>query len=85
MEKQDDIAVEQETNKMLKKILTFVNEDYNKDEKITLYKWNSLYMFNDWEGFFSSLEIDSFNSFDDFLDYYYEYETDNVEDGAEFI
>lgn len=85
LDKQDEISIEQETNKSLKKILFALQENYDKDEKITLYKWNSMYMFNDWDEFFSSVEKNSFDNFEDFLDYYYEYESNNVEDGGEFV
>jgi len=85
LEKQDEISVEQEMNKALKKLLSSINDDYDKDEKITLYTWNSTFLFNDWDNFFDTIEKKSFENFDDFLDYYYECESNNLEDGGEFV
>ena len=85
LEKQNEISVEQEMNKALKKLLSSINDDYDKDEKITLYTWNSTFLFNDWDNFFDTIEKKSFENFDDFLDYYYECESNNLEDGGEFV
>lgn len=87
LEEQDVCTVESEINSSLKKILTAINEKYNENENeiITLYKWNSSSMFTDWDEFFNTLEKQTFKNYEDFLDYYYEYEISNVEEGSEFI
>lgn len=85
LEQQDEFTIESEINLSLKKILIALEEDYNETETITLYKWNSAYLFNDWNEFFNTLEKKTFKAYEDFLDYYYEYEILNVEEGSEFI
>lgn len=85
LEQQDEVSIESEINLSLRKILVALEEKYDENETITLYQWNSTFLFNDWNEFFNTLDKKTFKSYEDFLDYYYEYEINNVEEGCEFI
>ena len=85
LEQQNEFSIEKEINLSLRKILVALEENYDENETITLYQWNSTFLFNNWDEFFNTLDKKTFKSYEDFLDYYYEYEINNVEEGCEFI
>ena len=62
---------------------TIDSSEPNNEHKYILYKWNANYIFNDWDKFFSTLEIQDFDCVDTFLEYYYENEY--KDEAAEFL
>lgn len=60
---------------------SFINDKLKSNSTFKLYKWNSDYMFNDWDQFFKTLEVVEFDCPDMFIDYYYIHEYhDDAED-----
>ena len=86
---QNNIMVEEETSKVFRKILEYINESYKDNETITLYEWDSTMLFVNWDEFFDTIKANEFNTFEDCLDYYYEvylqYTKDDIDNDAEFL
>ena len=67
------------------KILCNIKGNYNENDLIILYKWNSAFIYNDWNSFFDTLEELTFEKYDDIIDYFYECNSSTIEDGWEFF
>lgn len=82
--KPDEYACQQELDKALTHMLDKLTNESSislsggcktdENNKYVLYKWDVSYMFDDWDKFFSTLEVENFDCLDTFLNYYYENE-----------
>ena len=83
LEQHDEQAIDDEIYVSLRKILTFCNENYDEDETIELYEWNSNY-FNNWSTFFDNIKIHKFTSYDDFIKYFHTISIENIEEHIKY-
>ena len=85
LEEQTIDSLRDETSASLYKILCNIKVNYNENDLIVLYKWNSTYIYNDWNSFFDTLEELTFEKYDDIIDYFYDCNSSTIEDGWEFF
>lgn len=83
IEPQNEASIEEEIKTSFVKIIATIDENYKNG--ITLYNWNSSFLFTDWKGFFNSIKkVESSES--NFMKYYREWvEIMNVQEGAELM
>lgn len=82
IDSQDEFTIEEERETSFVKILATIDENYKNG--ITLYNWNSAFLFTDWKEFFNSVEKIELSE-SDFMVYYHTCDEMDIEEGAELM